>query len=151
MNVIVKSQAFRQGGLLCSHRFNPHSVAPILFFASSLIDEDIRSAMGDTTARGKRWIYTPLVSITVFLTQCMSADHWFREAVSRLLAGRAKRGLESCSTDTDTYCAARDKLPEVACHPPFSHWRRHFFRSTPSHQGPKSRSFRTKHPTTIFR
>ena len=41
---------------------------PDLFFAGLQTEEDIRSAMGDATALCRRWIYTPLVTITVFLT-----------------------------------------------------------------------------------
>ena len=88
---------------------------PDLFFAGLLTDQDIDSAMGESTALLRRWIYTPLITITVFLTQCMSADHSCREAVAKLLAWRMKRGLKPCSADTGTYCDARDELPEAAC------------------------------------
>jgi hypothetical protein len=87
-----------------------------LFFVGLLTEDDIRSAMTDATALARRWIYTPLVTINVFLTQCMSADHSCRDAVARLIAWRVKRGLGSCSADTGTYCTARDQLPEEACH-----------------------------------
>ena len=62
MNVIVKSQMFRQGSLLYSHRFDPRWNPRSFFFAGLLTGEDIRSAIGDATALSKRWIYTPLVT-----------------------------------------------------------------------------------------
>ena len=72
--------------------------------------------MGDATALARRWIYTPLITLTVFICQCMSSDHSCREAVSKLLAWRTRNGLTACSTDTAAYCTARDKLPERVCH-----------------------------------
>lgn len=75
-----------------------------LYFAGLLSEHDIVSAMGEETVLARRWIYTPLVTLTVFLTQCLSQDHSCREAVSRLLAWRTKKGLPSCSTDTGAYC-----------------------------------------------
>jgi len=38
-------------------------------------------------------IYTPAVSVWVFLSQCLSVDHSCREAVARLIAWRVSRGL----------------------------------------------------------
>ena len=83
-----------------------------LYFAGLLTQYDIKSAMGDATALGRRWIYKPIVTLTVFLTQCLSQDHSCREAVSKLLAWRTKQGLTTCSTDTGPYCTARDALPD---------------------------------------
>ena len=68
-----------------------------LYFAGLLSQHDIDSAMGDATALARRWIYKPIVTLTVFLTQCLSPDHSCREAVSKLLAWRTKQGLTSCS------------------------------------------------------
>jgi len=62
------------------------------------------------------WIYTPAVTMWVFLSQCFSADHSCRDAVARLRAWRIGRGQKPCSADTGAYCTARDKLPEAACH-----------------------------------
>ena len=87
-----------------------------LYFAGLLSQHDIDTAMDGATALTRRWIYKPLVTLTVFLTQCLSPDHSCLEAVSKLLAWRTKKGLTSCSTDTGAYCTARDELPEEACH-----------------------------------
>lgn len=57
-------------------------------------------------------IYAPLVTLRVFLTQVLNADHSCRAAVARLIADRVSRGLEPCSMETGAYCQARKRLPE---------------------------------------
>ena len=57
-------------------------------------------------------IYTPLVTLWVFLGQVLSADHSCRNAVARLVVHRISRGLRPCSSITGAYCQARKKLPE---------------------------------------
>jgi hypothetical protein len=58
-------------------------------------------------------IYTPLVTLAVFLGQVFSDDHSCRSAVARLLAWRAGKGLSDISPDTGGYCKARKRLPEA--------------------------------------
>src|SRR5215470_15848352 len=57
-------------------------------------------------------IFTPLVTLALFLAQVLSDDHSCRAAVARLLAWRAARGLPECSPDTGGYCRARRRLPD---------------------------------------
>ena len=57
-------------------------------------------------------IYTPSVTLAVFLSQILSDDHSCRAAVARLLAWRTARGLPPCSPDTGGY-KARQRLPEA--------------------------------------
>ena len=57
-------------------------------------------------------IYTPLVTLWVFLGQVLSQDQSCRAAVSRLIAYRLSRGEPACSADTGAYCQARKRLPE---------------------------------------
>jgi Transposase DDE domain len=57
-------------------------------------------------------IYSPLVTLWVFLGQVLSADHSCRAAVARLIAHRLSRGEEPCSAETGAYCQARKRLPE---------------------------------------
>jgi hypothetical protein len=66
-------------------------------------------------ASGIPWkdrIYSPLVTLWLFLGQVLSSDHSCRAAVGRLLAQRASRGLRPCSAQTGAYCQARKRLPE---------------------------------------
>jgi hypothetical protein len=65
-------------------------------------------------------IFSPLVTLWVFLGQVLSADHSCRAAVARLIAHRLARGQRPCSARTGAYCQARKRLPEsffaeVAC------------------------------------
>lgn len=57
-------------------------------------------------------IFSPLVTLWVFLGQVLSADHSCRAAVARLLAHRLARGQSPCSPETGAYCQARKRLPE---------------------------------------
>ena len=57
-------------------------------------------------------IYSPLVTLWVFLSQVLSADHSCRGAVSRLIAHRLGHGQTPCSPKTGAYCQARERLPE---------------------------------------
>ena len=88
---------------------------PDLYFVGLLTLNDTRSAFGAATVLGRSWIYNPLVTITVFLTQCLSPDHSCREAVSRLIAWRVRNQMKPCSADTGAYCIARDQLTEKQC------------------------------------
>ena len=58
-------------------------------------------------------IYTPLVTLRVFLGQVLSADPSCGAAVARLIAYRVSQGLKACSAVTGAYCLARKRLPEL--------------------------------------
>ena len=60
----------------------------------------------------KQRIYSPVVTLWVFLGQVLSADHSCRSAVTRLIADRVANGLSRCSSATGAYCQARKRLPE---------------------------------------
>ncbi len=57
-------------------------------------------------------IYSPLVTLWVFLGQVLNQDHSCRAAVARLIAHRVSRGQQPCSAETGAYCQARKRLPE---------------------------------------
>jgi len=57
-------------------------------------------------------IYSPLVTLWVFLGQVLSQDHSCCAAVARLIAHRVSRGERPCSAETGAYCQARKRLPE---------------------------------------
>ena len=56
-------------------------------FSDILTDDFIRQAMNAVDGVWKERIYTPLVTLWVFLTQVLSADHSCRAAVARFLLG----------------------------------------------------------------
>src|SRR4029450_1549371 len=67
------------------------------------------------TAIGGVWydrVYTPLVTLWVFLGQALSPDPSCRAAVARLNAPGVARGQRPCSARTGAYCQARRRLPE---------------------------------------
>jgi hypothetical protein len=57
-------------------------------------------------------VYSPLVTLRVFLGQVLSADSCCRAAVARLIAQRISQGQSPCSPETGAYCQARKRLPE---------------------------------------
>ena len=57
-------------------------------------------------------IYSPLVTLWVFLGQVLSADPSCCAAVARLIAHRLSQGQRPCSAETGAYCQARKRLPE---------------------------------------
>src|SRR6185436_17276918 len=81
-------------------------------FTNVLSDQIVSQAL---TAAGAFWvdrIYSPLVTLWVFLGQVLSADHSCRAAVARLIAHLLSRGERPCSAETGAYCKARKRLPE---------------------------------------
>lgn len=86
-----------------------------LYFAGLLSEDRILEAFGKARSVWQGWVYTPAVTIWVFLSQCLSVDHSCREAVAGLIAWRLARGLKACSSQTGAYCTARDDVPEEAC------------------------------------
>jgi hypothetical protein len=86
-----------------------------LCFAVLLDEQTILNALGSASSLWEGWIYTPAVTVWVFLSQCLSPDHSCREAVARLIAWRVARGQKPCSSETGAYCTARNDLPEAAC------------------------------------
>lgn len=91
-----------------------------LYFASLLPEDRILNAFGMARWLWQGWVYTPAVTIWVFLEQCLSADHSCRDAVAGLIAWRLARGQKACSANTGAYCTARDDVPEEVC----SQWMR---------------------------
>jgi hypothetical protein len=81
-------------------------------FADVLTAEGLHEALREVKATWNERIYTPLVTLWVFLGQVLNADQSCRAAVARLVAHRASQGLEPCSSETGAYCQARGRLPE---------------------------------------
>jgi hypothetical protein len=81
-------------------------------FTDVLTDE----VLADALAAVGHWlerVFSPLVTLWVFLGQVLSADHSCRAAVARLNAHRLARGQRPCSARTGAYCRARRRLPEA--------------------------------------
>jgi hypothetical protein len=62
---------------------------------------------------GPDHVYTPPVTLWVFVTQCLSAGKSCVAAVARLIVLPVALGQPPCSAATGAYCKARAKLPEA--------------------------------------
>jgi hypothetical protein len=80
-------------------------------FTDVLTEESLSEALETIRVPWKDRIFTPLVTLWVFLGQVLSADHSCRAAVARLIAHRVAQGLPACSSETGAYCQARKRLP----------------------------------------
>ena len=57
-------------------------------------------------------IYTPMVTLSMLLSQCQDADPSQRQVVTRLIAQRVAQKQPACSSNTGAYSNARQRLPE---------------------------------------
>lgn len=81
-------------------------------FTNVLSEEVVSQSLATIGASWLDRIYTPLVTLWVFLGQVLSADHSCRAAVARLIAHLISQGESPCSAETGAYCQARKRLPE---------------------------------------
>jgi len=81
-------------------------------FSNLLSGEIVEQALTAVSFVWNDRIYSPIVTLWVFLGQVMSADHSCRAAVARLVAHRIAHGQSPCSSETGAYCQARKRLPE---------------------------------------
>ena len=81
-------------------------------FTDVLSEETILQALKALNVVWLDRIYSPLVTLWVFLGQVLSQDHSCRAAVARLLVHRVSCGQRPCSAETGAYCQARKRLPE---------------------------------------
>src|SRR3954468_3517144 len=80
-------------------------------FTNVLTQEVIAQALAALTGWLDR-IFSPLVTLWVFLGQVLDADHSCSAAVARLIAHRLAHGQTPCSSETGAYRQARKRLPE---------------------------------------
>ncbi len=86
---------------------------PALLLDRVLTAEAIALAVAEEAGQTCQRIFTPLVTLAVFLGQVLADDRSCRAAVTRLLAWRAARGMRPCSPDTGAYCKARLRMSEA--------------------------------------
>ena len=80
-------------------------------FSALLPAEKVDRLLAGVNVEFRDRIYTPAVTLWMFLSQVLSADHSCRDTVARLLAWRVAGGLPACSAKTGSYCDARQRLP----------------------------------------
>ena len=100
---------FRQQVQFLQRQFLQDGDLPLTDVLSS---EIISQALTAVEVVWRDRIYTPMVTLWVFLGQVLSADHSCRAAVARLIAHRLSHGQSACSAETGAYCQSRKRLPE---------------------------------------
>lgn len=88
------------------------TAAPVLPFSEVLAADLVAEVLQELNFTFRERVYTPFVTLCVFLGQVFSEDHSCREAVAKLLAFRVANGRRPCSPATKPYCRARQRLPE---------------------------------------
>jgi hypothetical protein len=92
----ISQERFRQQVQFLRRQFLQDGDLP---FTEVLTEEAISQALATVTGWLDR-IFSPLVTLWVFLGQVLSADHSCRAAVARLIAHRLSRGQRPCSAET---------------------------------------------------
>lgn len=100
--------SFRAQVSFLRRQFLQDGELPFTYVLTEEVIALVLSALGGWLDR----VFSPLVTLWVFLGQVLSADHSCRAAVARLLAHRLGRGQSPCSAETGAYCQARKRLPE---------------------------------------
>jgi hypothetical protein len=108
--------SFREQATLLRRQFLQDGGLPFTDVLTDVVLTQALAAVGGWLDR----VFSPLVTLWVFLGQVLSPDHSCRAAVARLIAHRVARGQRPCSARTGAYCRARKRLPEaflagVAC------------------------------------
>jgi hypothetical protein len=73
---------------------------------------DVEEAVAAEGCSFRERVFTPLLTIWVFLGQVVDPDHSCRQALLRLVGWLAAHGRACCSSNTSAYCKARARLPE---------------------------------------
>lgn len=81
-------------------------------FTDVLSEDIVSQALAAIDVYWMDRIYSPLITLWVFLGQVLSADHSCRAAVARLISHRISHGQQPCSSESSAYCQARKRLPE---------------------------------------
>jgi len=79
-------------------------------FADVLTQASIREVLNEHGVEYRDRLFNRVITIWGFLSQVLSEDHSYRDAVSRIIAHRAANGLAICSPNTASYCNARGRL-----------------------------------------
>jgi putative transposase len=83
-----------------------------LLFERFLPATEVREVCQKFGHRFRDRIYTPVITLWMFLGQTLSPDHSCRDAVHRLNAWRVSRRKKKADSNTTAYCEARQRLPE---------------------------------------
>ena len=90
-------------------QFQHEQGLPFLDLLSQTLAEDM-CRQGNYPWRNRS--YTPWITLGLFLSQVLADGQSCDEAVDRFQKYRCDRGLPAVSTETTSYCEARQRLPE---------------------------------------
>lgn len=80
-------------------------------FFNLLTRPEFLSAVESLWPPHRERLFPPIETLSMFLTQALSADRSCQNAVNDRAVTRVVRGLPHCSTHTGAYCRARQRLP----------------------------------------
>jgi hypothetical protein len=83
----------------------------VLPFHDILDAQMVQDALAEEGVTFSERIYTPLVTLALFLSQVLDPDHSCRAAVARLIVWMVLNGRKPCAPETGSYCDARQRLP----------------------------------------
>jgi hypothetical protein len=84
----------------------------VLPFHDHLDADMVNRALAAEGVTFNQGIYTPLVTLGLFLSQVIDPDHSCLAAVARLIVWLALNHRKPCAPETSSYCEARGRLPE---------------------------------------
>lgn len=102
------SQSIRSRFAEQAHGFRESTILP---FHDILDATRVEAAVASEHVTFNERLYTPLVTLCLFLSQVFSPDHSCREAVARLIVWLTVQGRKACAPETGSYCEARQRLP----------------------------------------
>ena len=72
----------------------------------------IEQVLAEEQVRYRQCVYSPVVTLWMFLTQVLDTDKSLRNGVARVIAWLSVEKVATPSSDTGAYCKARQRLPE---------------------------------------
>jgi hypothetical protein len=94
-----------------SEKVNSLREGDVLPFHDILNAKMVDAALAAEGVTFSERIYTPLVTLCLFLSQVLDPDHSCRAAVARLIVWLGVNGRKPCAAETGSYCDARQRLP----------------------------------------
>ena len=81
-------------------------------FLDILSTSEVESSCRAHKHKWRARIYTPWITLSMFLSQILSSDHSCEDALDRFQKYLKDSGLPPVSNNTASYCDARQRLPE---------------------------------------
>lgn len=102
------AQQQRATRAVCAHAANSNAYAFFNLLTGPQFFERVESLLPPHRER----LFPPTETLSMFLSQALSADRSCQQAVDELAVKRLAAGLTPCSTRTGAYCKARKLLPQ---------------------------------------